>query len=536
MLGPRRIAVLLAVGLATVFPHGAGAATGDFPRGWEGFHTYAEMSREVAAVAAAHPSIVRRFSIGKSYQGRELWAAKVSDYVWADEREPEVLFDGLHHAREHMSLEMTLAILHWLVDGYGRDSKITALVNTREIWIIFAVNPDGAEYDISGGQYHLWRKNRQPTPGSSYIGTDLNRNYDYHWGCCGGSSGNPRSITYRGRRPFSAPETRVVRDFVNSRVINGRQQIRAHITFHTNGELVLWPYGYTRTDVPYDMTTADRNALARLGRGMAARNGYTAMQSSSLYITDGDEIDWMYGVHRIFSYTWELYPTETPTVWGDHYPPDEKIATQTARNRKALLYLIDQAGCVYEVIDKVRQNCGPLFDDLEIDRGWRLDPDGTDTATSGRWHRGNPESTSVDGTPYQLGTTNDGSRDLATGSLRNGGANANDVDGGKTTVRSAPVDLPGTPGPLTFRYYFAHGADSSPEDAFRVYVEEGATRTPVLERLGGASSVAAAWQSGRVDLSAWASKTVRIVFEATDGGGDSLVEAGVDDVRIERPS
>ncbi len=99
-----------------------------------------------------------------------------------DEDEPEVLFDGLHHADEHMGLEMTLHILHWLTDGYGSSARITSIVNSREIWIVFAMNPDGAQFDIKGGRFHFWRKNRQPTPGSSAIGTDLNRNYDYRWG------------------------------------------------------------------------------------------------------------------------------------------------------------------------------------------------------------------------------------------------------------------------------------------------------------------------------------------------------------------
>ena len=96
------------------------------------------MVAEVPAVAAAHPDIVRRFSIGTCYQGRQLWAAKVSDNVGTDEREPEVLFDGLHHSDEHMGLEMTLHILHWLVDGYGTTPGSPTLVNTREIWIVFA--------------------------------------------------------------------------------------------------------------------------------------------------------------------------------------------------------------------------------------------------------------------------------------------------------------------------------------------------------------------------------------------------------------
>ena len=139
----------------------------EFPAGKTGYHSYTEVAAEVAAVAAAHPSIVERFSIGKSYQGRDIWAVKISDNVTIDENEPEIMFDGTHHSDEHMATEMTLHIMHWLVDGYGVDPRITQIVNTREIWIVFVVNPDGAEYDISGGHFHFWRKNRQPTPGTT---------------------------------------------------------------------------------------------------------------------------------------------------------------------------------------------------------------------------------------------------------------------------------------------------------------------------------------------------------------------------------
>ena len=92
---------------------------------------------------------------------------KVSDNVGTDEPEPEVMLDGLHHADEHMSLEMTLSILRWLTEGYGSSTRITNIVDSREIWIVFAMNPDGATYDIKDGTYHSWRKNRQPTSGST---------------------------------------------------------------------------------------------------------------------------------------------------------------------------------------------------------------------------------------------------------------------------------------------------------------------------------------------------------------------------------
>ena len=92
---------------------GASVATAtEFPVGRQGYHSYTELTTEVAAVAAAHPDIVERFSIGTSYQGRQLGAVKISDNVTVDENEPEVMFDGTHHSDEHVATEMTLHILH----------------------------------------------------------------------------------------------------------------------------------------------------------------------------------------------------------------------------------------------------------------------------------------------------------------------------------------------------------------------------------------------------------------------------------------
>ena len=210
MTGSRRARLGAAVlGLALVLPLGAavpaGAAAADFPAGFSGYHTYAEMVADVDTVVAAHPAIARKVAIGTSYQGRTIWAVKISDNVAVDENEPEVLFDGLTHSDEHMGLEMTLHIMHWLADGYGHDVRITNIVNSREIWIVLAVNPDGAEYDIAGGKFHFWRKNRQPTPGTTSIGTDLNRNFGYRWGIAEGrTSKNPAAITYMGPSAFSA--------------------------------------------------------------------------------------------------------------------------------------------------------------------------------------------------------------------------------------------------------------------------------------------------------------------------------------------
>jgi len=532
---PSLVSAALAVTLLAGLVPGAVAAEPDYPAYDSGYHTNAEMVAEIRAAQAAYPEIVQVASIGKSYRGRDIWVAKISDNVAEDEDEPEVLVDALHHARERLTVEQALYLLRVLTEDYATDETVRSLVDERETWIIFSVNPDGHVYDVRNFPNGLWRKNRQPTPGSTYVGTDLNRNYDYRWGCCGGSSKNPAAWNYRGPRPFSAPETRVVRDFVQSRVVGGIQQLRVHVTLHTNGEQVLWPYGYTKTNLPPDMTRDDYRTFVAVGRAMAARNGYKPMQSSDLYVTDGDQIDWMYGRHRIFSFTWELYPTQQSSASKDHYSPDEIIGRETTRNRSALLYTMRIAECPYAAIDKAAASCGPLYDDFEGSKGWRVNPDGTDTATSGRWQRANPQPTAKSG-PKQLGTTVSGSRALVTGALAGARPASNDVDGGVTTIRSTRITLPDPVGRLTFRYYLAHNDRSSAADWLRVWVEAGdGTRTLVLEELGAPNDDDAAWATASIPLAPWAGQEVRIVIGAADGGRGNLVEAAVDDVRIRRP-
>ena len=522
----------LAILLPAAFAAPAGAAAADFPSGWTGYHTYAEMTADVLAVATAHPDIVQRVSIGKSYEGRTIWAVKISDNVTVDENEPEVLFDGLTHSDEHMGLEMTLKIMHWLVDGYGKDPRITSIVNYREVWIILAVNPDGAEYDIRYGKFHYWRKNRQPTPGTGYIGTDLNRNFSYHWGGGGRTSSNPAAITYRGPSAFSAPETRNVRDFLASRVIDGRQQIRAAITFHEAGRLVMWPYGYTYTDVPADMTSADHKALALIGQHMASTNGYRPEQASDLYITSGTTRDYEYGVYRIFAYTFEMSVVD--------YPKDTMIGPETGRNREAVLYLMERAGCPLAVLGAATRiaRCGAYDDDLEISRGWARNADGTDTATSGLWSRAAPQPTSTAAGRKQAGSVTSGRYGMVTGPAAGTSAGANDVDGGTTSVTSARIALPATTGQkLQFRYTFAHDARATSADEFAVDVldVDAATSTRVFTVAGAPVERNASWKAASIDLSAFAGRAIRLRFSATDGGTWGIVEAAFDDVRVTQP-
>jgi carboxypeptidase T len=515
-------------------PKRLGARAADFPAADSQYHNYTEMAAETLAVANANPAIVSRFTIGRSYGGREIWAAKVSDNVASDEAETEVLFTANQHAREHLTVEMALYILNQLVNGYrSGDPRITNIVNTRETWIVFMVNPDGVEYDIATGSYRMWRKNRQPNSGSTAVGTDLNRNWAFQWGCCGGSSGSFSSETYRGAAPFSAPETQRLRDFVNSRVVGGVQQIKAAIDFHTYSELILWPYGYTTANTTPTLNTNERNAHATLGQQMAATNGYTPEQASDLYIADGTINDWLWGQHRIYNYTFEMYPTGSSPGF---YPPDEVIGRETSRNREAVLMLEEAADCVPRVIGLT---CGPppvtLFaDDFETATGWTANLQGADTATTGRWERGNPDPTTSSGAK-QLGTTTSGNNDLVTGRLAGASAGEHDVDGGITSIASPQISLTGGTGyAVTFQGYLAHGSNSSSADFLRLRVLANGTLTTVYTRTGAATNLNGAWGATTVPLQQFAGQTIRLVFEAADASTASLVEAGVDDVRVTR--
>jgi hypothetical protein len=329
----------------------ASPAAADFPAADSGYHNYAEMAAETLAVANAYPALVKRFSIGTSYEGRTLWALKVSDNVATDEAEPEVLFTANQHAREHLTVEMALYVLDELTSKYATDARIRNVVDTREIWIVPSVNPDGAEFDIATGGYVFWRKNRQGP------GTDLNRNWAYMWACCGGSSSDPQSELYHGSAAFSEPETQRLRDFVLSRRIGGVQQIRTNLDFHSYGEQFLYPYGFTFDDLAPGLSQDQRDTFAVIGAAMAQPTGigrapYTAEQASDLYISDGALKDWLWAEQGVFGYTVEMSGGS-----GGFYPPDEEIAPETLRLRESVLRLLETSDCPYRAIGKQAQYC-----------------------------------------------------------------------------------------------------------------------------------------------------------------------------------
>gem|GEM_PF-5519569 len=166
------------------------------------YRNYSSCIAEILALEAAHPDIVNVTVIGTSWEGRAIPCIKVSDNVTVDEDEPEVLFMGLHHAREWMTVEVPMFFLNHLVDNYGSDPRATWTVKNRETYIVPIVNPDG--YVYSQEVQNMWRKNRRDN-GDGTWGVDLNRNYDINFGGVGSSS-DYCDDTYHGPSAHSEPE------------------------------------------------------------------------------------------------------------------------------------------------------------------------------------------------------------------------------------------------------------------------------------------------------------------------------------------
>lgn len=300
-----------------------------------GNFSYDEVMTILDLYASEYPDIVsQKISIGDTYEGRQLWAVKISDNPDVNEDEPEVLFTGMHHAREPEGMMALIYFMNHLTKNYGIDEMVTYLVNEREIWCVPIVNPDGYVYNQTiaplGGGMH--RKNRFPN-GCSGTGTgiDLNRNYSYKWGYDdSGSSGYVCSSTYRGAAGFSELETSYLRDFVLA------HEFSNILNYHTYSNLVLYPFGYDY-DVP--LNGRDEDIFKQMAGDMAAMNGYTPQSSAALYLVNGSSDDWMYGDLGIYAFTTEI-GTDDDGFW----PITSRIEPLAKENLGPNLYFAEAAG------------------------------------------------------------------------------------------------------------------------------------------------------------------------------------------------
>ena len=279
------------------------------------YHTYQELTDELHLLQMNHSDIMSLTSIGKTYEGRDIWMIKLSDNVTEDEEEPGVLFMGAHHGNEKPSFEVCWFFINYMVEQYENSSlpEVHTAVDTTQIYVIPMVNPDGVEADT--------RKNCAPNHGpfglrttiTSY-GVNLNRNYDDPWFL---SYLLPiryslpfilpdSSFNYRGPYPFSENETQAVKTFVET------HDISISISYHSYGEFIIYPWMHTTKKTP------DDPLFQSVGENISLINQYDLHVKTDRLIplyggTLGSSENWLYRAKRIIAFTVELCHERAPT-------------------------------------------------------------------------------------------------------------------------------------------------------------------------------------------------------------------------------
>ncbi|HEX8087400.1 MAG TPA: M14 family metallopeptidase, partial [Blastocatellia bacterium] len=287
------------------------------------FHSYEETVAEFKSLATSRPDLARYVRLGPSYEGREIFALKISkDASVDDSTKSDVLITGCHHAREWISVESPVYFANRLVNSYAMDDSIKYLVDHLQIWIVPIMNPDGLTFSQGSPNdgmdiQRMWRKNRRPINAGGCVsstGVDLNRNYNFQWrlrndnpcsdycspnkNCLSddvGASDDLNSEIYRGPQAESEPEVRAIKNLTN----DPNRHFLAQLDYHNYSQLILYPWSYQQFPAPDSATLS--GLAERMSDEIHAVSGkfYKPEQSIDLYATTGSSTDYAYGVNHV---------------------------------------------------------------------------------------------------------------------------------------------------------------------------------------------------------------------------------------------
>ncbi|TWD83635.1 zinc carboxypeptidase [Kribbella amoyensis] len=329
-----------------------------------GYHTAVGHEQHNAEVAAAHPELVRLYDIGDSWKkakgqgGHDIQALCISKLVAggcaldSTGKKPKFVLHAQIHARELVTGELAYRWIDLLTSSYGKDPELTALLDTRELWVVPMANPDGVDVVASSpSRPVMQRKNVNDTAGAcpaSTAGVDLNRNSGFQWDA---DQGGPCDETYPGARAESEPETlaiqglldKIFRDTkgdVSSPALPGTTGV--FLTLHSFGNDILAPYGYTNTPAP------DQAKLVALGKKMGDFTEYPVSTGDGGvgYFAPGATDDWLYGTRGVPSYTFEVGP-DSGSCAG-FFPAYACLdSTFWPKNKDAFVYAAQAAAAPY---------------------------------------------------------------------------------------------------------------------------------------------------------------------------------------------
>lgn len=329
---------------------------------------YEELTRLLHDWAASRPEIMDLHSIGQTPGGRTLWWVTITNKrTGAAGEKPALMVDGNMHALEWIGGMAALNFIRRLLEGYGHDALVTKLVDTRTVYVLPRVSPDGVEMALkekkiirsalraaseSAGENGLYMKDMdgdgrivfmrykdrngpwKPHPSEERLMVarspqDLDGEF---WrvlpeGLIEGFDGenikvkpalegvdfgvffpDDRLVDEGEQNKNTEPElVSEVLDYVKE--IKARPNIFAHVTCHSFGGAILMP----PVNAEEKMPSADRAVYDFLAGKGSDLTGYEAITYLSLrggqnldrHIST--EIGWLYNVRGIFSFVTEFW-------------------------------------------------------------------------------------------------------------------------------------------------------------------------------------------------------------------------------------
>ncbi|XP_051846484.1 carboxypeptidase B2 [Antechinus flavipes] len=267
---------------------------------YQRYHSLPEIYFWIDAITEIHADMLEKIHIGSSFEKRPLYVLKLStnkntskNAIWID--------CGIH-AREWVSPAFCLWFIGYATQFYGKQAKITKLLDHLDFYVMPVLNVDG--YDYTWKTNRMWRKNRSLHEGNRCSGTDLNRNFaSKHWCEVGASNSSCKEI-YCGPYPESEPEVKAVTSFMRRNL----DHIKAYITMHSYSQLVLFPYSYTMSKSKDHeelslLASQATQAILRVNENIYYEYGPGA---STIYLSPGGSDDWAYDMGIKYSFTIEL--------------------------------------------------------------------------------------------------------------------------------------------------------------------------------------------------------------------------------------
>jgi len=189
------------------------------------YKSYEQTCEFLKECVRKYPDLITIKSLGKTWEDRDIMLATISLNVENADLKPAMLFTGTIHAREWIGNELAVSFIEYLLNNYSSNPKVLKTLTKNTLYIVPCVNPDGFEY--SRAHFSFWRKNRRNN-GDGTFGVDLNRNFSIGYQKNKDTSSN----VYSGPEPFSEPETRAMKNFVDS-----KDNITIALDYHSQGNV-----------------------------------------------------------------------------------------------------------------------------------------------------------------------------------------------------------------------------------------------------------------------------------------------------------